>query len=83
MKSKTKERKKSFSELMEDTKLRLTLLRIWFVKNFTLWLQIFIIVCVVLMLTGNITADTPVLGWIIYPIFKPLIDDITEIVSSH
>lgn len=63
-------------------KLKAQLLRIWFVKNIVLWLQIFLIVCLVFMLTGNITAETPILGIIIYPFFKPLVDEIVNIVAE-
>lgn len=61
------------------SKLRLTLLRIWFVKNILVFLQAALIVCIVLMLTGNITADTPILGTLIYPLFSELIDEIHQL----
>lgn len=63
-------------------KLRAQLLRIWFMKNILVWIQIFLIICVVLILTGNITANTPILGLLVYPLFKPLIDEISEMVAT-
>jgi len=64
----------------QSFKLRAALLRIWFMKNIVLWIQIFCIVCIVCMLTGKLTQSTPILGPIIYPLFKPLIDQIQEII---
>lgn len=63
-------------------KLRLALFRIWFMKNILVWLQIFGIICIVCMLTGNLTESTPILGKIIYPIFKPLVDEIVYIINE-
>lgn len=65
-----------------NIKLRAQLFRIWFMKNILVWLQIFLIVCVVLILTGNLTQNTPILGFLIYPIFKPLVDEILALVQS-
>lgn len=68
--------------LGSNVKLRLQLFRIWFMKNILVWLQVFLIVCVICMLTGNITSSTPVLGRFIYPIFEPLITEIILIVED-
>lgn len=67
----------------QSIKLRLALLRIWFMKNIILWIQIFCIVCIICMLTGKITSETPLLGAIIYPLFKPLIDEIQLVIITE
>ena len=67
----------------QSFKLRMALLRIWFMKNIVLWIQIFAIVCVVCMLTGKLTEATPILGPIVYPLFKPLIDQIESIIENQ
>lgn len=64
-------------------KLRLSLFRIWFVKNLLVWVEVFLIICAVCTFTGQITENTPILGSIIYPIFSPIIDQIREIVEER
>lgn len=66
----------------KSVKLRLSLLRIWFMKNILLFLRIACVVCLVCIFTGVITADTPILGSIIYPIFAPLADEINAIIME-
>lgn len=63
-------------------KLRLSLLRIWFMKNILLFLRIACVVCLVCIFTGTITAETPLLGSIIYPIFAPLADEINAVIAE-
>lgn len=64
-------------------KLRFSLFRIWFMKNILVWLQIALIVCLVCIITGNITSETPILGSIVYPFFEPLIEEITAVVVDR
>ena len=66
--------KKFFSNL----RLRLKLFEIWFIKNLTVFFNLFFLVCIVLIFTGNITETTPILG----PIFGGLSTSINEIVSE-
>lgn len=66
----------------KNLKLRLSLLRIWFMKNILLFLRVAVVVCLICIFTGVITADTPVLGTIIYPIFAPLADEINAIIAE-
>lgn len=63
-------------------KLRMMLFRIWFVKNIFLWLQILGVVLLIATLTGAITESTPVLGTLVYPIFSPLIDTVSEMIRE-
>ena len=71
------------SNRWELFKLRLMLLRIWFVKNLVTFIKIAVIILVVLMLTGQITAETPIFGTILYPLFQPLIDSIRDVISQR
>jgi len=64
-------------------KLRATLFRIWFMKNMIVFLQVFLVVCVVLTLSGVIKENTPILGVIIYPIFEGIIDEVNEMKSAQ
>lgn len=73
-------KKKSF---WSATRLRLTLLRIWFTKNILVFVQVALIISVVLMITGNITAETPVLGKILYPLFSELINEINDLATKR
>lgn len=68
--------------IWSSIKLRLTLFRIWFMKNILVFLQILGITCIILMLTGVITQETPILGPPLYLLFGPLIDEIVEIIMS-
>jgi len=43
-------------------KLRLSLLRIWFFKNIIIFLEVLFFIGLVLVFTGQITEDTPVVG---------------------
>lgn len=63
-------------------KLRMSLIRIWFMKNILLFLKILCVVCLICIFTGGITAETPILGTIIYPIFAPLADEINAIIKE-
>ena len=49
-------------------------------KNLLLWVRIILLVLLVCLLAGKITADTPILGKIIYPIFAPLVDEVNAII---
>ena len=72
--------KKSF---WSANKLRLTLFRIWFTKNILVFVQVALIISVVLMITGNITAETPLLGKILYPLFSELIDEVNHLATER
>lgn len=73
---------KSKKSLWPGFKLRMQLFRIWFMKNILVWVQVICITCFICILTGNITASTPILGKIIYPFFKPLVDEIILTVEA-
>ena len=75
--------KRSAHNTVELIKLRLMLLRIWFMKNLMTFVKVLIAVVFVLMLFGQINEDTPVLGILIYPLLKPLIDSINEIIATR
>ena len=47
------------------------------------FVKVLIAVVFVLMLFGQINENTPVLGFIVYPILKPLIDSINDIVATR
>lgn len=66
----------------ETFKLRMSLLRIWLVKNSMLFLKITLMAIFVLMLTGNVHEGTPLLGSTIYPIFKSVLDEINAGITS-
>lgn len=76
-------KKKTAKQVWNNIRLKLTLFRIWFFKNSLSWVIIFCTVCVICMLAGKITADTPLLGKVIYPIFSPLIDEIVMIIEDE
>lgn len=63
----------------KNTKLKLQLLRIWFVKNIVMFLEIAGITLLILMLTGVLPEDTPVLGFI----FGDLIASIHKILEKN
>lgn len=59
--------------------LRLTLFRIWFMKNLLLWVEIAAIIIVICMLTGHITETSPPgLGPLCYKIFGELLENIRQ-----
>jgi len=60
-------------------KLRMSLLKIWFVKNLTVFIELVILISVVLILTGQIDNETPVLGII----FGDLSAAINEIINQR
>ena len=62
--------------------LKFSLFRIWFMKNILVFLQILIMVGLVSVLTGAVKESTPVLGIILYPLFAPLVDEITTIIEE-
>lgn len=68
--------------LWKTVQLRMSLLRIWFMKNIMLFIRIACVVCLVCIFTGVITAETPILGSIIYPIFAPLADEINTVIAE-
>jgi hypothetical protein len=47
---------------LDKFKLRISLLRIWVVKNLPVFLQLSILIAVIFALTGNLSPDTPILG---------------------
>lgn len=63
----------------KNTKLKLQLLRIWFFKNIIMFLEIVGITLLILMLTGVIPEDAPILG----TIFADLIDSIHKIIEAN
>ena len=70
------------SKTRANFKLKFALFKIWFLKNILVFIQMFLIITFVLMLTGNISASTPILGKILYPFFKPLIDEIDNVINE-
>lgn len=69
--------------LWKSFKLRMSLLRIWFMKNLMLFIRIAIVVCLICIFTGTITAETPILGDIVYPLFAPLADEINNVIAEN
>jgi len=47
----------------EAFKLRMVLLKIWAIKNVTVFLEIFMYILVIMVLTGQIGKDTPIFVW--------------------
>ena len=47
----------------EVFKLKTTLLKIWAIKNLTVFLELFMYILIILVLTGQIGEDTPVFVW--------------------
>ena len=80
---KPKRKRKTAKQVWNNIRLKLTLFRIWFFKNSMSWVIIFCTVCVICLLAGKITASTPFLGKVIYPIFSPLIDEIVLIIEDE
>lgn len=62
--------------------LRLKLFKIWFMKNILLFIEIFGIICLILMLTGCIKQSTPIIGPPLYLFFGELIDAINDGIAS-
>jgi len=60
-------------------KLRMSLLKIWFIKNLIVFIKLSILISVVLILTGQVDQNTPVLGII----FGELSIAINEILSQR
>lgn len=69
---------KAKSKKFENFKLRLSLLGLWFKKNILVFLQIIAIVLCILMFTGAIPEDFPILG----DLFGPLIRAIREVIAE-
>jgi hypothetical protein len=70
---------KKFKKFLSDTRLRVTLLRIWFVKNLIVFLRVFLFVSVILVIMGKITPETPVLGIL----FGPLSVEISNVLNQN
>lgn len=64
-------------------KLRMALLRVWFLKNLMLFVRIACIVCIICIFTGVINEDTPILGKTIYVIFSPLVSEINAVIKER
>lgn len=71
--------KDKFKKFWKSFKLKMSLFRIWFMKNAVVFLKTFLLVCAILVISGTITSNTPILGKIIYPIFSGIIDEINAI----
>jgi hypothetical protein len=65
-------------KLFKSLALKTALLRIWFMKNLTLFLKLGMYIVIILILTGRIDASTPVLGGI----FGDLSQNIRDIINS-
>ena len=63
--------------------LRARLFKIWFLKNILLFLQIALMVCLICTFLGCISAETPILGKTVYPMFKPLVDEVRSAVEKR
>lgn len=74
--------KTELKKFKNNAKLRLSLLRIWFMKNIVVIIQVVTITCILFMLTGVINSNTPILGATIYKIFSPLLDEINKIIAE-
>jgi len=71
-----------FKQFFSNLGLKLTLFRIWFVKNIMLFIMAFLLISLILMFTGCIHEDTFILGKLIYPLFSPLIDSINKFTAG-
>jgi hypothetical protein len=63
---------------LESLKLRLSLLRIWGLKNLGVFLNLFFVIGVILVFTGQINETTPVVGDIFGPISIALREALTQ-----
>jgi hypothetical protein len=52
------------SKKIKNFKLKTSLLRLWFVKNLKVFLQLGVLISILLVFTGNIDSNTPFLGGI-------------------
>ena len=64
----------------QNFKLKSMLFKIWFLKNLWLFVQIALLTLVVLIFTGVVTPDTPILGKI--PLIKDLINEIYTAINE-
>lgn len=74
--------KRFLKKIWTSFSLKFSLFRIWFMKNILVFLQVLLLICLVSVLTGAVKADTPVLGVLVYPIFAPLVDEISTIIEE-
>jgi hypothetical protein len=65
------------ANFLKNFKLKTSLLRVWFVKNLTVFLQLTVLISVVLVLTGTVDSNTPVLGGV----FGELSTNIRDIID--
>lgn len=72
-------KKQTFKQSWRNFKIRMSLLRIWAVKNLSLFLKIAIALCVVFIFTGHIDSTTPILG----DIFGELSEEIHVILTNN
>jgi hypothetical protein len=63
---------------IKNFKLKASLLRIWFIKNLTVFMQVGVLVSIVLVLTGSVDSNTPILG----AIFGELSTNIRSIIEK-
>ena len=71
--------KLTLKQWWRNTKIRLSLLRIWAVKNISLFLKIALFICIILVFTGHIDENTPLLG----SIFGELSTEIHLILTNN
>ena len=75
--------KKFLKKAWANIRLRLSLLRIWFIKNIVLFLEVGLLICFICTFTGAITSETPVLGKIIVAIgFDSVAKEINDIIKE-
>ena len=67
----------------KEFKFRFTLFRILVLKNILLWLLLLGIISLICVFTGAINKDTPIFGFMVYPVLKPLCDSINNLVAER
>lgn len=72
-------KKQTFKQTWRNFKIRMSLLRIWAVKNLSLFLKIAVVLCIVFIFTGHIDSTTPILG----DIFGELSEEIHVILTNN
>jgi len=68
-----------FQKFWSDFKLRFKLFRLWFVKNISVFVKLFFLICIILIFSGNITENTPVLGVIFGGLSVSIREELTGI----
>jgi hypothetical protein len=71
------------ANFLKSFTLKSSLLRIWFMKNISLFLKLGMYVMIVLVLTGQVDANTPILGGIFGDLSRSIRDVLTSDYDSN